>query len=1348
MSVRRRLRRGAALGGLVLAAATSSLADNPAATVNVNANANRLAISPYIYGSNWLDTASIDDLNISVNRRGGNATTTYNWQLNCTNRGGDWYFESLSDGPEVPSLSADQFIDATKAGGAESMITIPMVDWVAKVGPNRSGLTPYSVAKYGAQTKTDPWWPDAGNGILASDGSRVVNDPNDAYVPNSPAYQKQWVEYLVNKYGASTDDGIKFYLTDNEHGVWPSNHRPIVPVGPTMDSIRDRIIAYGGVVKDVDPNALIVGPEEWGWPNYFSSPYDTQFGGNTDRNNHGGWDFMPWLLKELKAHEDATGRRPLDVFSLHYYPQYSEFSEGDDSVAAQLKRNECTRDLWDPNYFSTSWISNRVKLIPRMKEWVNGNYPGTKLAITEYSWGAEGHISGAITQADVLGIFGREGVYLATFWGGLNPTAPIYNTFKMYRNYDGQNSAFGDTSVSASVANPDNVSAFAAQRSADGTLTVMVLNKYLTDSTPITVNLAGFAAAGTAEVWQLTAANTINRLADAPVIGNSVSLTAPSQSITLLVVPGTNLSPSNLRARYTFESNAQDVSGNGFHGTASSVSYTAGKTGAQAAQFSGSASSVIIPASVTDDFTVSMWVKTTDNSGWAGAQWWNGKGLVDGEIGGGGADWGTALVNGKFVLGVGAAAGDITVASSANINNGAWHHVAATRDNTTGAMRVYVDGVLSGSGTGPTGSRSWPTQLRIGGLQPGSGYLNGVIDDVRLYDRVLAAEEIAETFGPAPAAPTGLTATAESNGFITLDWSAVPSADSYFVKRATTPGGAYSIVSAPVGTHFIDTGVSYGTTYYYVVTAVNLADQSAASAEISATPQLTPPAAPTGLAGSVTTPGQVDLTWSATARAALYRINRSTTSGGPYAEVGTSGTTGFIDTTASVGALYYYVVRAENTAGASADSPEVQARSDSLALHLKFDETGGTVASDSSGFARDASLVNGPAFAAGKIGNALTLTRTASHYSSLPSGVVSGLGDFTISFWVKPASLDNWARVFDFGTGTSTYMFLTARHGGNGRPTFAFKVGSGSEQIIVAGSTFSTSAWTHVAVRLSGSTGTLYLNGVASGSNNAMTYKPSDMGSTTQNYLGKSQFSADPYFNGSLDDFRIYSRALGADEIALLAAGQFAAPQNLSATPGDSAITLAWSPVAGATGYVIKRSAILGGIYTELAGPVTATTYTDTALGDGVTWHYTVTAQGLTGAGQPSASASATTYTDAEKWRLAHFGTTSNSGDAADAADPDADGWTNHQEYVSGTTPDDPASLLKISQLRTSGNDMVLEFGTVSGRIYRLERSLTLEGGSWTTVQDGIVGTGGVIEVADADAALHARRFYRIVVSR
>ena len=314
----------------------------------------------------------------------------------------------------------------------------------------------------------------------------------------------------------------------------------------------------------------------------------------------------------------------------------------------------------------------------------------------------------------------------------------------MYRNYDGSKSTFGDISVGANVANPDNVAAFAAQRSTNGTLTVMVICKYLTNNTPITVNLGNFIPGATAQVWQLTSTNTINHLADAAVSSGSISFSAPAQSITLFVIPGTNAPPTDFQALYAFEGNAQDTSGNGNHGTANAVSYVAGKVGSQAAQFNGTSSYVFDSrAPSRDDFTVAMWVKTTDTAGSAGAQWWSGKGLVDGEVGGGGADWGTAIVNGKFVLGVGSVSGDTTIASSVNINDGTWHHVAATRNNTSGAMAVYVDGVLRGSGTGPTGSRTFPPGLRIGSLQTANNFLNGTLDDVRLYDRILTAGEIA-----------------------------------------------------------------------------------------------------------------------------------------------------------------------------------------------------------------------------------------------------------------------------------------------------------------------------------------------------------------------------------------------------------------------------------------------------------------------------------------------------------------------------------------------------------------------------------------------------------------------------
>ena len=120
----------------MVAVAATALAQNPAATVNVNANGNRHAINPLIYGANWADQAMITDLNVPLNRYGGNPATTYNWQINAGNRGNDWYFESMT-AARFAGDAATTFINNTKAAGTESMITIPMANWVAKLGSNR-----------------------------------------------------------------------------------------------------------------------------------------------------------------------------------------------------------------------------------------------------------------------------------------------------------------------------------------------------------------------------------------------------------------------------------------------------------------------------------------------------------------------------------------------------------------------------------------------------------------------------------------------------------------------------------------------------------------------------------------------------------------------------------------------------------------------------------------------------------------------------------------------------------------------------------------------------------------------------------------------------------------------------------------------------------------------------------------------------------------------------------------------------------------------------------------------------------------------------------------------------------
>ena len=201
-----------------------------------------------------------------------------------------------------------------------------------------------------------------------------------------------------------------------------------------------------------------------------------------------------------------------------------------------------------------------------------------------------------------------------------------------------------------------------------------------------------------------------------------------------------------LVAQYKFEGNAVDSSGFGNTGTTNGVTFVPGKVDSLAAQFDGTNGFVQIPDSVANDFSLACWVKSTATGG--SGQWWNGKGLVDGEVSGAAADFGLTMVGGRAAFGVGNT--DFTITSGRTINDGQWHHVAATRNNTKGAMRLYVDGALQALGNGPTNTRTAPTALRIGSLQPGNGLLAGALDEVRLYNYILHPNQIAALVTPQP----------------------------------------------------------------------------------------------------------------------------------------------------------------------------------------------------------------------------------------------------------------------------------------------------------------------------------------------------------------------------------------------------------------------------------------------------------------------------------------------------------------------------------------------------------------------------------------------------------------------
>ncbi len=525
---------------LFLLLSSSAYAQNAAVNVAIDATASVHPISPLIYGVAFATTAQLEALNAPLNRSGGNNTTTYHYSINAQNLDSDYYFESYPQPGTAAGAEPDAFVASTKSGGAVSLLTLPLIGWVAKTGPGRAILPSFSVAKYGAQCSTDPYLPDAGDGLKTDCVTPITgNDPNDAYYPSNISDDGTWITHLVQRWGKASAGGVGYYLMDNEPSIWFSTHRDIHPVGAHADEYLDRSLKGAALVKSIDPTAKVMAPEEWGWEGYFYSGYDQQYAAAHNyssfpdlQNEQGGVSYVPWLLKEWKA-----SGHPVDVLSLHFYPQGAEFSN-DISTATELLRNRSTRQLWDPNYVSESWIDAPVYLIPRMQGWISSYYyAGTPIAITEYNWGAEPYINGATTQADIFGIFGAYRLNMATRWTTPDASTPTFKAMQMYRNYDGAKSTFGDTSVSAVAPDPDDLSAFAALRTSDGALTVMVISKVLTGTTPLTLTIAHFASSGTAKAYQLTSANKIVALSGRTWSGGVLSDTLPAQSITLYVLP-------------------------------------------------------------------------------------------------------------------------------------------------------------------------------------------------------------------------------------------------------------------------------------------------------------------------------------------------------------------------------------------------------------------------------------------------------------------------------------------------------------------------------------------------------------------------------------------------------------------------------------------------------------------------------------------------------------------------------------------------------------------------------------------------------------------------------------------
>lgn len=456
-------------------------------------------ISPLIYGVNWPTSASyIQQLGVTLSRWGGNAVTAYNPFGDFTNAGSDWYFENRDGG------NADSWIGWVKDAGSKAMMTIPGLDWVAK------DTTSYSYPKtiYPDQQKFDPYKPDAGNGIFPN-GSYVQPppDPNRGYVPWNTTAAKKWLKELKNK--------PEFLFVDNEIEIAHATHQDIHPQPVSYDEELSRVIAYAKAAKEVLPTTNIAAPSTCAWWFYWTSAI-----GYTDNAAHGNVDFLPWFLAQMKSASTTAGKRLLDYLDIHYY--YAPDTGANDAAAKAL-RLRMTRSLWDPGYVDESWIGtnkenhqpnqNAVWLIPRMKQLIASNYPGTKLSISEWSSSNDGDVTGGLVTVDTLGIFGRYGLDAATYWATPDAKGPVGLAYWLYR---GAGTYFGSKTAQVNFANSDAANTYGIYAATEGSkLSVVILNK---DTKPLSFDLSNLphatyfmrhfgGAAGVAK-WQTTVSIT------------------------------------------------------------------------------------------------------------------------------------------------------------------------------------------------------------------------------------------------------------------------------------------------------------------------------------------------------------------------------------------------------------------------------------------------------------------------------------------------------------------------------------------------------------------------------------------------------------------------------------------------------------------------------------------------------------------------------------------------------------------------------------------------------------------------------------------------------------------------
>jgi hypothetical protein len=490
---------------------------------------NTKPISRLIYGVNELTGPMA--ANATFFRFGGNRSTTYNWTNNASNAGNDYHFQNddFWPGGNTPGGAVIPTLQAAAEHDAGALITVPINGFVA-ADKNPPGDVRASGPDY-LKTRFRPELPVKGTPLTLT--------PD----PNAPAvYQDEFVNWVKTNYPYGETDPNRpiSFMLDNEPALWASTHAEVRPKPLTYAELIQRSIDYADAIKTVEPNALIYGAVNYGW------------GGMRNLQNApdaNGRDFEEAFLKAMAQAEKDKGRRLIDVLDFHWYPEVVvgklRITEPDASPAVVEARLQAPRSLWDRTYVESSWVTKSelhgaIYAIPRVMAKIRRNYPGTKLSISEYNYGGGADISGGIAEADVLGIFGREGIFSANEWPQGDKEPFTAGAIQLYRNMDGGGTAFGDTSVFAQTDDFANTSLYASTDSKDPSRAVIIAINKSQKPVSAAFQLNHSGTISSIAVYRLTAVSPEPvSLGDIPVILRSTPAFLPPRSVTAYVLAWT-----------------------------------------------------------------------------------------------------------------------------------------------------------------------------------------------------------------------------------------------------------------------------------------------------------------------------------------------------------------------------------------------------------------------------------------------------------------------------------------------------------------------------------------------------------------------------------------------------------------------------------------------------------------------------------------------------------------------------------------------------------------------------------------------------------------------------------------